>query len=123
MADSTKGRISLKGMVFRGHHGVLPAERELGQPFEVDVDLYCDLTRAVETDDITDAVDYRKVWEIARETVEDEQYHLLEALAAGLADQLMAEFQPEWVVVRVRKPHVGLPGPVATAEVEVSRSR
>ncbi len=123
MAADIKGRISLKGMVFRGHHGVLPAERELGQPFEVDVDLYCDFTRAVETDDIADALDYRRVWEIVRETVEEEQYHLLETLAAALADELMAAFQPEWVVVRVRKPHVGLPGPVATAEAEVSKSR
>jgi hypothetical protein len=39
-------RIILEGMVFHGRHGVLPAERELGQPFVVDVELRLDLRPA-----------------------------------------------------------------------------
>ena len=39
-------RILLEGMVFHGRHGTLPAERELRQPFVVDVELRLDLRPA-----------------------------------------------------------------------------
>jgi dihydroneopterin aldolase len=40
---NAQDRILLEGMVFHGRHGTLPAERELGQPFVVDVELRLDL--------------------------------------------------------------------------------
>ena len=44
-------------------------------------------------------------------------YHLLEALAAALADELLARFPVERVSVRVRKPEVVLDPPVEYAAV------
>ena len=38
----SEDRILLEGMVFHGRHGTLPAERELGQPFVVDIELRLD---------------------------------------------------------------------------------
>src|SRR5439155_16877726 len=49
----TEDRILLDGMVFYGYHGTLPAERELGQRFVVDVALHCDLRAAGLADDLT----------------------------------------------------------------------
>ena len=43
--NAVKDRILLEGMIFYGNHGTLPAERELGQPFVVDVELHLDLPR------------------------------------------------------------------------------
>ncbi len=57
----TEDRILLEGMLFSGHHGTLPAERELGQRFAVDVELRCDLRAAGSTDDLAQTVDYGAV--------------------------------------------------------------
>ena len=45
-------------------------------------------------------------------------YHLLEALAAGVADELLARFAVERVRVRVRKPDVELDPPVERTAVD-----
>jgi len=38
-------------MQFYGYHGVMPAEQELGQPFIIDLEMFCDLQEAGERDD------------------------------------------------------------------------
>jgi 7,8-dihydroneopterin aldolase/epimerase/oxygenase len=50
-------RILLESMIFYGNHGTLPAERELGQPFVVDVELHLDLQPAGLSDDLAQTVD------------------------------------------------------------------
>ena len=60
MAQSGKNaedRILLEGMVFHGRHGTLPAERELGQPFVVDLELRLNLRPAGLSDDLEQTVD------------------------------------------------------------------
>jgi len=58
--------ILLSGLVFHGHHGVLAAERELGQKFTVDVSLACDLRAAGERDALADTLCYATVHECVR---------------------------------------------------------
>ena len=53
----SEDRILLTDMVFHGHHGTLPAENELGQPFVVSIELHLDLRRAGSSDDLTMTVD------------------------------------------------------------------
>ncbi len=63
-------RILLEGMIFYGRHGTLPAERELGQRFIVDIELRCDLRPAGLSDDLAKTVDYGEVHRQAREIAE-----------------------------------------------------
>jgi dihydroneopterin aldolase len=49
-------RIELRGLRARGRHGVLPAERELGQEFVVDVVLGLDTRPAAAGDDLSRTV-------------------------------------------------------------------
>lgn len=58
--------ILLSGLIFYGHHGVLAAERELGQKFTVDVSLACDLRAAGESDALADTLCYATVHECVR---------------------------------------------------------
>ena len=101
---ANEDRIILHNMVFRGRHGVHPAERELGQRFEVDVELDLDLERAMASDALRDTVDYGRAYSIVREEVEEHQYQLLEALAGAIVNRLLAELPIFGVCVRVRKP-------------------
>src|SRR5690606_32436632 len=50
--------IELTGLRARGRHGCLPAERELGQEFVVDVALGLDTRPAAASDDLSLTVDY-----------------------------------------------------------------
>jgi 7,8-dihydroneopterin aldolase/epimerase/oxygenase len=116
-----RDRIVLSNMVFEGRHGVLPIERTQAQPFEVDVELHLNLLPAGNSDDLTQSVDYRDVFELCRGIVEGRSYQLLEALAEAIAADALARFEVEEVVVRVRKPKVALPGKLDYAGVEIRR--
>jgi dihydroneopterin aldolase len=116
-------KIILKGLVFRGHHGVHPAERELGQRFEVDVELTLDLGRAMASDALRDTVDYSRAYAVVREEVEDQQYQLLEGLAGAIVRRLLAELPVTAVLVRVRKPQVPIDGVLSYTAIEIQRGQ
>ena len=116
-------RILLKGIRFYGYHGVYPAERQSGQFFEVDAELYFSFREAAVSDDVADTVDYGTVYQVIAEAFSRDACNLLETVAARLADEILIKFPVVQVVIRVRKPAPPVEGPVDYAEVEVSRSR
>ncbi|MGH2407991.1 MAG: dihydroneopterin aldolase [Candidatus Limnocylindrales bacterium] len=116
-------RILLSGMRFSGHHGLTDAERTAPQPFEVDVELYLSLQPAAMDDDIAKTVDYSRVFEICRELVEATTYKLLEAMAEGMAHEILMAFPVSEVAVRVRKMKVPVGGKLSFAAVEIRRAR
>ncbi len=115
-------RILLEGMSFFGHHGVSPAEREVGTHFTVDVTLELDLGRAGQSDRLEDTLDYRSAYELVREVLEGDQSQLVEALAERTAQRLLTLEQVQRATVTVRK-RPPMPGAIAAVGVEVSRSR
>ncbi|MFI5262683.1 MAG: dihydroneopterin aldolase [Candidatus Limnocylindrales bacterium] len=115
-------RIILAAMHFEGHHGVTAGERATAQPFEVDVELMTDLQPAGMEDDLARTVDYAAAFAICREVVEATNFRLLEAIAEGLAHELLRAFPTLIeVIVRVRKVRVPLDGELAFAGVEIRR--
>lgn len=116
-------RILLHGMKFMGYHGVLPEEQTLAQPFVVDVEVEGDFSEAAARDDLSLSADYRELYAICKKTVEQERFHLLEALSETIAAKLLRLPRVEAVTVRVKKPEVTLGGPVDYEGVEVTRRR
>lgn len=121
MAD----RILLEGLVFFGRHGVLEAERALGQRFVVDLELHLDLAAAGTADDLAATVDYGAVARLARGIVEGPPADLIETVAERLAAAVLAhDARTQAVRVRVAKPDVRLDDLVlAGAAVEITRTR
>ena len=121
----SEDRILLEGMMFHGRHGTLPAERELGQPFVVDVELRLDLRAAGLADDLTRTVDYSEVHRRAKEIVEGPPVNLTETVAERIAAAVLEEHPAVEVVrVKVAKPHVRLGDTVLSGSaVEISRRR
>jgi dihydroneopterin aldolase len=114
--------IELAGLELHGHHGVNPEERRDGQLFVFDVWLEVpDGTGA--SDRIEDTIDYREVAALVREISDGSQFQLLEALAAAVADALIARFPVDAARVRVRKPQVRLDPPVDYSAVTAERRR
>jgi dihydroneopterin aldolase len=123
--NAEEDRILLEGMVFHGHHGTLPAERELGQPFVVEIELRLDLRPAGLSDDLTQTVDYGGVHRRAREIVEGAPVNLVETVAERIAAAVLEDHPAvEAVRVKVAKPHVRLDDTVlAGSAVEILRRR
>jgi dihydroneopterin aldolase len=115
-------RLVLEGMEFFGHHGDVPAERELGSRLHVDVDVRIDASVAGQSDDLRDALDYVRCYALIREVVEGRQYHLLEAIAENIAASLLHEPRALAVRVRVAK-DPPLPGVIRRCAVIVERDR
>ena len=116
-------RIIIDGMTFHGTHGVYEHERLQAQPFEVDVELALNLQPAGLSDDLSQTVDYSRVFDTCRQIVESTRFNLVEALAEAIAHEILAGFPAEEVTVRVRKPSVDLGGPFRGVGVEIRRRR
>ncbi|MGH9000707.1 MAG: dihydroneopterin aldolase [Acidimicrobiia bacterium] len=117
----TADTIVLGGIRALGVCGVLAEERHRPQPFEVDVELSVDLTRAGESDDLADTVDYGRLVERVAQIVETAGCRLLETLAARIADDARADTRVERVVVTVRKLRPPVPVHVDHVAVRIER--
>mgnify|MGYP000906562108 CR=1 FL=1 len=117
-------RIFLRGMRFMGCHGVLPHEREIPQPFEVDVELGLSLRAAGESDALGNTVNYVKVYHTVSSIMDGAPKQLIEALAEGIADDLLRDFVSlRWVRVTVHKPAAPIDGMFSDVGVTILRRR
>lgn len=114
MTDSLA--VSLRGMRFHARVGILPHERELAQPLEIDVTAW---PRTAAAD--AAPVDYRELYASVRDAVAREPLEYLEGLAQDVCDRTLARGDVARVEVRVRKPHVALGGPLDHAEIALVR--
>ena len=116
-------RLALRGLTFRGHHGVFDFERREGQDFVVDVVLGIDSVAAAGSDDLRDTVDYGTLVDQIRMAVENDPVDLIETLAQRLADVCLGHEQVLNVEVTVHKPHAPIQVPFDDVAVTITRSR
>ena len=117
-------RIFLRGMRFMACHGVLPHEREIPQPFEVEVELGLSLRVAGESDNLDDTVNYAKVYHTVSSIMDGAPKQLIEALAEEIADDLLRDFDSlRWVRVTVHKPAAPIDGMFSDVGVTILRRR
>ncbi|MFL6069809.1 MAG: dihydroneopterin aldolase [Actinomycetes bacterium] len=110
--------ITLRGIEAFGYHGVLPEEREHGQPFITDVELHLDASAAAQQDDLALTVDYSAVAADVLAIVEGEPRQLIETVAERIAGKVLTYRPVRSVRVTVHKPQA--PVGVAFADVSVT---
>ncbi|MDK6230899.1 dihydroneopterin aldolase, partial [Streptococcus agalactiae] len=76
-----KDCISLVGITGYGKHGVYDFEREEGQTFTADVDLYTDTRTAASTDNLENTIDYSVLAEDIRSILAGPPSNLIEQVA------------------------------------------
>jgi dihydroneopterin aldolase len=113
----------VKDVRFYGHHGVTPAQQEVGAWFSVDVELAIDVTPAAISDDLDAGVDYGQVVQRVVAVGTGERVHLIERLAGLLCEALLREYPARDVTVTVRKVTAPLDGIAAVPGVRMTRSR
>lgn len=119
MAD----RLEIRGLRALGYCGALPEEQERRQPFEVDLDVDCDLAPAGASDDLADTVDYGALCAAVESVVVDERFALMERMAERIAEVVLSDGRVSAVGVTVRKLRPPVPQQLDTAGVSIRRSR
>jgi 7,8-dihydroneopterin aldolase/epimerase/oxygenase len=110
--------IRLKDITVFGFYGVSPAEREVGQKIQIDLDIYADLSMACRSDSLQDTINYESVYSRVMEVVGGEKrYRLLEALGDEICAAIVEAFPVSRVEIRLRK--LNLPFPNNLSHVEV----
>jgi dihydroneopterin aldolase len=116
--------IRISNAVFYAYHGVLSDEQNLGGKFEVDVDLYCDLSKGAKSDHLKDTINYERVYDCIHKLVLERKHFLLESLANDIANGILMNFPlVQNVTVRVRKPGAPVKGIIDHVEVEITETR
>ena len=113
------GVIELNEMEFYAYHGCFEEEQLIGNRFKVDLSIWTDVDKAAVSDNITDAVDYQKLYMAVKEEM-SKKSKLLENVALRIAERIKGEFaQIEKVEVSVSKLNPPLGGKVGASCVTI----
>ena len=115
--------IVLQGIQVFAYHGVLAAEKQLGQRFVVDVALYGDFSQAARSDDLNHALDYSQVHTLVCEAMSQKSFDLIEAAAGHLCTVLLENTAALKVEVTVEKTTPPIAGFTGQAQVKLMRDR
>ncbi|MBU1777657.1 MAG: dihydroneopterin aldolase, partial [Gammaproteobacteria bacterium] len=83
--------------------GIYEWEKRVPQTLQLDLDIALPNSRACQSDDIMDALDYAKVAEHIQTVLSDGHFSLLETLAEHIAQIILKDFNAPWVKVSVAK--------------------
>lgn len=84
--------------------GIFDWERKKKQIVSVDIELPAPILKASQTDQIRDAVDYKKIAKRTIDYVSSSKFYLIEALIENLAQVLLKEFKLKEITLQVEKP-------------------
>lgn len=104
------GTVRVRNLQFQGSHGATADERRSTRRFQVDVDIRCELGRAVESDRLQDTVNYYDVCALLVEIGESKAHRLLERLAGAMVKAIQQRWPSSTVEIEVRKLHPPCPG-------------
>ena len=117
-------KITLSKMEFEGHTGCFDFEKKDGQKFIVSLDICLDRIKGCYTDELSDTIDYAKIYDITKDIVTSDKGNLIESLAQKISDGVLnADGRIEMVTVTVSKPEAPIKGIFETMEVTVTRRR
>ncbi len=103
--DKTKiDKVIIKDLLVRGVIGINDWERKIMQDMLINITLGFDISRAGETDNIDDTINYRSISKRVIEYVETSKHYLVEKLATEIAKICLVEFNAESALIKVEKP-------------------
>lgn len=116
--------IKIKGLKLFAYHGVNPEEKEDGQNFVFDIDLYVNINKACASDDVNDTVSYAKVIKTVRRVFTETKYDLLEKCAQVVSDAIFEEYlDVQKVEITLKKPEAPMKADFEYVAVNIVRTR
>jgi dihydroneopterin aldolase len=95
--------IFIEGLKIACHVGTTAAERAFPQPLVIDIELYLDIEKAGQTDDIKYSIDYVSVVESVKKLTAKKKFRLLETVAESIAHELIRSTSAESISVKIKK--------------------
>jgi 7,8-dihydroneopterin aldolase/epimerase/oxygenase len=83
--------------------GIYEWEKRVPQTLQLDLEIALPNSRACQSDDIRDALDYAQVAAHIQSVLSDGHFSLLETLAEHIAQIILRDFNAPWVKVSVAK--------------------
>lgn len=115
------GIIDLEEMEFYAYHGCFREENVVGNRFLVNISIRTDMSRPMQTDNINDALNYVKVYELVR-TEMQQTSNLLEHVTARVIDSLFRHFSEiQWARVKISKMNPPMGGQMNNVSVTLER--
>jgi len=115
------GRVSIRNLEFQGNHGASADERRSARRFQVDCDFFVDLGKAMQSDRLSDTINYYEACQILVEIGSGPAFHLLEGLAGQMLEVLHDRWPHATIALELRKLHPPCPGNPAFTAVHVQR--
>ncbi len=112
--------ITIEGIECYAHHGCMEAEGAIGARYHVDVYVWADVHRAVQTDNLEDTVDYVMVYNVVKAQMAIRSKlieHVCGRIVDGLKDEMTALSK---LRVRVTKYNPPVNGEVEKTSVELT---
>ena len=97
-------KIFIEGLEIRCIIGTLPRERTKKQKIVLDLEFPAQVAKAAKRDDLSDALNYKKIAERATAFIAKSKCFLIETLAERLAKTLLQEFGLKSLTLRISKP-------------------
>jgi dihydroneopterin aldolase len=115
------GLIQIENMEFYSFHGHYREERIVGNKFLVDITIETDMSIAAQSDNLKDAVNYQRIYEIVKIQM-DMKSHLLEHIAGRILDAVYAEMKGIMkATVKVSKMNPPMGGKIGSVSIVLSR--
>jgi 7,8-dihydroneopterin aldolase/epimerase/oxygenase len=115
------GLIHIENMEFYSFHGHFKEERIVGNKFLVDLIIETDMKIPSKNDNLKDAVNYQRAYEIIKQQMELKS-HLLEHIAGRILDALYAEMEGiQKATIKVSKLNPPMGGKIGSVSVTLSR--
>lgn len=83
--------------------GIYEWERKVPQTVQLDLEVGLPHSRACETDNVEDTIDYGRIVARIRESLAERRFALVEALAEHISRLIRQEFGAPWVRISVAK--------------------
>jgi dihydroneopterin aldolase len=108
-------------MEFYSFHGHFKEERIVGNKFIVNVTIETDMKLPAASDNLKDAVNYQRVYDIVKAQMEMKS-HLLEHIAGRILDAIYSEMTGiEKVTVKVSKMNPPMGGKIGSVSIMLTR--
>ncbi len=115
------GLIQLEGMEFYSFHGHFKEEQIVGNRFTVDLTIETDMEKPAGSDNLRDAVNYQRVYEVVKIQM-DQKSHLLEHIAGRILEAIYSEIGGiRKVTVKVSKMNPSMGGKTHSVSVVMTR--
>ena len=97
-------KVFIKNLQVETIIGIFDWEREVRQVVSIDLEMEFDNKKAAKSDDIKDALDYKKIGKRVSGYVEKSKHKLVERLAEQIAKIILTEFPVSGLILSVTKP-------------------